>query len=192
MKIGIDISQTVFQNTGVSNYLLHLVSAMISDTSHEYVLFASSLRGDFADIITRLKRINESIVVKHYKIPPILLDVLWNRLHIMPIENLIGDVDIFLSSDWTEPPVKKAKKATIIYDLIVYKYPEETNNQIKFKLKNLLISPNIVASQKRKLLWVKRESDLIFCISQNTKEDIKQILQIAENRLHVLYPGFSI
>ena len=48
----------------------------------------------------------------------------------MPIENFIGPVDIFITSDWTEPPTKKAKKATILYDLIVYKYPDETHKKI--------------------------------------------------------------
>jgi hypothetical protein len=44
--------------------------------------------------------------------------------------------------------------------------------------------------QKRKLLWVKRESSIIFCISESTKEDAVEILKIEEEKLKVVYPGF--
>jgi len=94
----------------------------------------------------------------------------------MPIENLIGDVDVFITSDWTEPPTKRAKKMTILYDLIVYKYPQETADKI-------------VATQKRKLAWVKKESDMILCISEATKKDASEILGINEKQLEVIYPG---
>jgi len=104
------------------------------------------------------------------------LDLLWNKLHILPIEWLIGDVDIFITSDWTEPPTIRAKKATILYDLIVYKYPNETDRKI-------------IEVQKRKLKWVKKESDLVLCISESTKKDAEGILGIEENRLKTIYPG---
>ena len=103
---------------------------------------------------------------------------MWNKLHIFPIESLIGEIDLFITSDWTEPPAKKAKKATIIYDLIVYKYPEET-------------AERIVETQKRKLKWVKKESKIIFCISEATKKDAMEILEIEEKRLKVIYPGIK-
>jgi hypothetical protein len=73
------------------------------------------------------------------------LDVLWNRLHIFPIEWFVGEVDVFITSDWTEPPAKKARKATILYDLIVYKHPEET-------------AGSIVDTQRRKLKWAKKNA----------------------------------
>jgi hypothetical protein len=177
MKIGIDISQLAYQNTGVANYLKSLVKHLLAaDKENEYVLFFSSLRGtlppfDFAQ--------GKNVSVKIAKFPPSLLNILWNKLHIMPIENLIGDVDVFITSDWTEPPVKKAKKMTILYDLIVYKYPEET-------------AKSIIQTQKRKLAWVKKETDMILCISEATKKDASEILEISEERLRVLYPGVTL
>lgn len=177
MKIGIDVSQMAYPNTGVANYLGSLVQNLVEiDTKNEYVLFFSSLRGELSeDIANKLK--DSRVTVKKFKLPPSLLDVLWNRLHILPIERFVGDVDIFITSDWTEPPVKKAKKATILYDLIVYKHPEETDKKI-------------VKTQKRKLKWVQKESDIIFCISKATKKDAEQILNIPKEKLEVIYPGF--
>jgi len=176
MKIGIDISQLAYENTGVANYLKSLVSHLLeTDKENEYILFFSSLRKNF-QISNFNFHSNSNVSLKQFKFPPIVLDVLWNKLHILPIENLIGDVDVFITSDWTEPPAKKAKKVTILYDLIVYKYPQET-------------AEKIIATQKRKLRWVKKESDKILCISDATKEDAREILNIDPSRLGVIYPG---
>lgn len=174
MKIGIDISQISYEKTGVSNYLSSLIKNLINeDNKNEYILFYSSLRRNFPSNFS----FNKNVTIKKFKFPPSVLDLMWNKLHIMPIENFIGPVDIFITSDWTEPPTKKAKKATILYDLIVYKYPNETHKKI-------------VEVQKRKLKWVKKETDKIFCISKSTAQDAREILGIEDKRLTVAYPGF--
>lgn len=177
MKIGIDISQLAYPNTGVANYLSQLLTGMLeTDDKNEYILFFSSLRKRIKNYELSIKGINSKVKIKTFIIPPSLLDLLWNRLHICPIEWFVGDIDMFITSDWTEPPVIKAKKATILYDLIVFKYPEETANII-------------IDTQKRKLKWVKKESDLVLCISESTKRDAMAILKIPEGKLKVIYPG---
>ncbi len=189
MRIGIDISQITYQETGVSNYLTNLVRSLLKiDKENEYVLFFSSLRRNFQFSIFNFQS-NPNVSIRQFKLPPTLLDFIWNKLHIAPIEWFVGNVDLFITSDWTEPPTKKAKKATIIYDLIVYKYPEETHSKTEFNFFKFLISPNIVASQKRKLKWVKKESDVIFTISQSSKKDIEKILGIDSSKIKVIYPG---
>jgi hypothetical protein len=192
MKIGIDISQLTFENTGVSNYLSSLLEELLRiDSKNQYVFFFSSLRGKLD--ITKFKFLQKpNVKLKKFIIPPTVLDILWNKLHVLPIENLIGDVDIFITSDWTEPPTKKAKKVTILYDLMVYKYPEESHHQTKINPLKLIISPNIVEVQKRKLQWVKKETQRILCISQSTADDASKILGIDKNKLSVIYPGFSL
>ena len=176
MKIGIDISQIVYEGTGVANFLSNLISNLLKpDSKNEYVLFFSGLRKDIPGAVKALAN-NKNVKIKKFKFPPSLLNLLWNKLHIFPIEWLIGDVDIFITSDWTEPPTLKAKKVTILYDLIVHKFPNETDSKI-------------VEVQKRKLNWVKKESDMIFCISESTKKDAMEILGVENKRLKVIYPG---
>lgn len=175
MKIGIDISQLAYERTGVANYLQSLVQALLRmDTKNEYVLFFSSLRKALPSPISQLA--SGRVKIKQSKLPPTVLDLIWNRLHLFPIEWFVGTVDLFITSDWTEPPTLRAKKATILYDLIVYRHPEETAKQI-------------IDTQKRKLRWVKKESDMVFCISNATKKDAMKILGIEEKRLAVSYPG---
>ena len=176
MKIGIDVSQIANEGTGVANYTKNLVENLLKiDRKNEYVLFFSSLRRKLPSFFIN-ELTNSRVKIREFKFPPTLLDFSWNRLHVFPIEWFIGDVDIFITSDWTEPPTRKAKKATILYDLIVYKHPEETDKKI-------------VTTQRRKLAWVKKESDVIFCISQATKKDAMEILGIEEGKLRVVYPG---
>lgn len=177
MKIGIDISQMTYEGTGVGGYLKKLVENLLKiDRKNEYVFFFSSLRRNIKYQMSNIKNSNQNVKIKTFKFPPTLLDFFWNRLHVLPIEWFIGDVDIFITSDWTEPPVIKAKKATILYDLISFKHLNETDKKI-------------VETQKRKLEWVKKETDVILCISEATKKDAMEILGIEEKRLKVVYPG---
>lgn len=178
MRIGIDISQIVYK-TGVSNFVEQIVSQMITeDSTNDYVLFGSSLRQQkkLINFTSQFKN-KKNVEIKLFSFPPSLLDLFWNRLHIFPIELFIGKIDVFISSDWTQPP-SKSKKATILYDLVVYKYPDET-------------AKKIVEVQKRRLSWVQKECDKIFCISGSTKKDVLNILHIASPKIEILYPGIN-
>lgn len=192
MKIGIDISQIAFENTGVANYMKNLTLSMLrNDHKNTYVFFFSSLRQTLSKSYEKeVKRLGVGRVqIRTFRFPPSFLSTLWNTIHKLPIETFVGDVDVFISSDWYQPPSKKAKLATILYDLIVYKFPKETHAQTSFSFKNLQLKQNIVQVQKRRIKWVKKECDLVFCISQSTKEDAKEILGIDEKKLIVTYPG---
>ena len=175
MKIGIDISQTMYGNTGVGEYLLNLICSIVtSNTKNKYILFFSSFRRRVPKEVLRLE--SQTVTIKTFPFPSVFLHIIWNIFHIIPIEKFIGDIDVFITSDWTEPPAKRAKKATIIYDLVVYKFPKETDRKI-------------VSVQRKKLQWVKKESDVIFCISESTKKDVAEVLGVDKKRLTVLYPG---
>ena len=67
-----------------------------------------------------------------------------------------------------------------------------SHHQTKINPLKLIISPNIVEVQKRKLQWVKKETQRILCISEATKKDAEDILGIEKNKLSVVYPGFSL
>lgn len=177
MKIGIDISQLAYANTGVANYLHRLIENILeADGQNEYVLFFSSLRRGMKRSDFRVRNADAKFRIRRCFFPPKLLDLIWNRLHVLPLEWLAGDVDVFITSDWTEPPARRAKKTTILYDLIVCKYPEETDKLI-------------VETQLRKLEWVKKESDMVICISESTKKDAEEILGIDKKKLKVVLPG---
>ena len=193
MKIGIDISQIAFEHTGVARYVQRLVETLIEkDSSHKYILFGASLRryeilNNFA---AALEKKYSTVSSRIIRVPPILLDVLWNRLHIIPIEWIIGPVDIFWSSDWTQPPLQNAKGVTTIHDLVIMAFPEESNPVAHIDIREGQFRANIVGVQRRRLHWVDKECARIFCDSIATKKDIMKFLSISEQKLHVVYPGY--
>lgn len=156
MKIAIDISQVVYE-TGVSVYTRNLVISLLElDDKNEYILFGGSLRriGDLNSFISELKG---NFTNKIFPIPPLLADILWNRIHFLPIDQLIGNIDVVHTSDWTEPK-SKAFKVTTIHDLAPLKFPKQTH-------------PKIVSTHKRRLNLVKKESQKIIVPSVATMQD---------------------
>lgn len=177
MRIGIDISQIVYEGTGVGTYVRRMVESILRiDSNNEYILFGASFRQKhkFQSFFDTLPRGHARLVT--VSIPPILLDFFWNRLHIMPVEKLTGPLDIFWSSDWTQPPLQHAKGVTTIHDLVALKFPGETDERI-------------IMTHKRRLAWVTKECEAILCDSVSTKYDVMKILKIPEHKLLVVYPG---
>ena len=171
MKIAIDLSQIIY-GTGVSHYRENLVRNLLKiDSKNEYVLYAGSLRRK-QDILNFFPQ------TKVFPIPPRLAHFVWNKLHILPIEKLIGQVDVIHTSDWAEPP-SALPKITTIHDLVPLVLPKFTPKII-------------VETHKDRLKWVSKESRRIIAPSLATKEDLIK-LGINEDKITVIYeaPNFS-
>lgn len=178
MRIGIDISQIVY-GTGVSCYTRDLVGALLKvDEKNRYILFGGSLRQ--REILEEFikSKLSNKCQGKVFPIPPTIADLLWNRLHILPIERLINKVDVFHSSDWAQPPLKKAKGVTTIHDLSFLRWPES-------------VHPKVLEAQKKRLGWVKQEEIEIIAVSKSTKSEIVDLLKIPSEKIHVIYEGVS-
>jgi glycosyltransferase involved in cell wall biosynthesis len=173
MKIAIDISQAIY-GTGVSVYTKNLAGALIKNyPNDEFVLFGGSLRRS-KELLALAKKLKGT--PKIYPFPPTFMDFVWNSLHILPVEKLIGEkVDLVHTSDWTEPP-SRLPKVTTVHDLIPFKYPQTTTESIR-------------NTHKKRLAWVMRESDKIIAVSQSTKEDLISILKIPEEKIVVIPEG---
>lgn len=178
MKIGIDISQIAHEGTGVAQYVRSMVTEIARcDVQNEYVLFGASLRkrGVFYSFFDTLNK-QSYVRLVVLPIPPTLLVILWNWLHWFPIEWFIGPVDIFWSSDWTQPPLSKARGVTTIHDVSFFKFPESFTSMI-------------VQEQKRRLNWAQRECVQFLCDSYATQDDVMHYLHIPKTKLPVVYPG---
>lgn len=181
MRIGIDISQVVYEGTGVARYVREFVTVLAKlGRNHEFVLFGSSLRKHevLESFVAEITKNHTNFSAKLFRFPPSLLDIVWNRLHIFPIEWLIGSVDVFWSSDWMQPPLAKAFGITTIHDLAFKRYPETFHRQI-------------IEVQARRLACAKKECLLYLCDSLATKNDAHVFLGIPVEKLMVVYPGFS-
>ncbi len=180
MKIGIDVSMLVYQGSGVATYTYNFVKSLLQiDKVNEYKLFYSSLRRPknfyYLDSLQRL-----GTKIYSYYIPPRLLKLWWNKLHIFPIEWFIGEVDVFHSSDFLRPPLsKKTKGITTIHDLTWKKFPEFHTN-------------DIIEAHSRKLKRTIKFEDLIMTVSTHTKNDLLYYYpQINKEKILVNYQGLD-
>jgi len=179
VTIAIDISQIVY-GTGVSVYTKNLVESLLNvDPKNHYLLFGGSLRQKqlLINFSRKLqKKYPGRVKAKIVPYPPTLLDWLWNRVHLLPVETLVGKVDIFFASDWTQPPAEKAKLVTIVHDLIAWRYPQT-------------LPEKIINAHKNRMKWVKKEADLVFPNSQSTTHDLEEIVGLDKEKIKLIYPG---
>ena len=172
MHVAIDISQAIF-GTGVSRYTKELVNHLVDLKDIRLTLFGGSLRRrqEISNFAKRLPKTK----VKTFPFPPTLSNHLWNTLHILPIEKLIGPVDLIHTSDWAEPP-SKYPKVTTIHDLSFLKDPE-------------FMSASIRQVHKKRLYWAVKEDAKIIAVSLATKADLLDNFDIAPDRVEVIYEG---
>ena len=171
MKIAIDVSSVVY-GTGVSVYTKNLVENLLkTDKKNEYVLFGGSLRRgrEIKNFYNNLKA--TSFEGRVWPIPPTAADFIWNKVHRLSIEKLIGKVDVFHSSDWTQPP-SKAFKITTIHDLTPLLFPS-------------LSHPRIVSTHKSRLKWVVKEVDRVIVPSKTTAIDVAN-LGVKQHKIKVI------
>ncbi len=165
MRVGMDISQIAHRG-GVNTYTQNLTDELSKIDDLDIVYFYSSLRKPYHGNLKNVKK---------FRLPPTLFEMLFNRWRNVGIEKFLGPLDIFHSSDWTQPP-SKAKKVTTYHDVIPIKYPEWSH-------------PKIVEVHKRRLWLVEQEIDCVIAVSQSTKQDLLEVSKIPENKIKVIYEG---
>ncbi len=162
MKVGFDISQ-IAHIGGVTTYTENITS-QLSKTTIDMVYFYFSLRKPYNGKLSNVKK---------FFLPPTLSEFIFNRVRKIPIELFIGDIDIFHSSDWIQPPTK-AKKITTYHDVVPIKYPQWSH-------------PKIIEVHKRRLEIVEKEIDIVIAVSESTKRDLLELTKIPENKIKVIY-----
>ncbi|MBI5357125.1 glycosyltransferase family 4 protein [Candidatus Collierbacteria bacterium] len=165
MRIGIDVTASIYSGTGVASYYRSLVPELIKQGKDcDFVLLGYAMR-QYSDL---------KLANKKFFLPPRLMEILWNKLHVVPVENFTGDLDVFHAWDYLQPPVRKAKIVTTIHDLTTLKFP-------------LYHHVSTVEAQRDRLRWVRREADLILADSLATKQDIIELLGVPEKKIKVVY-----
>src|SRR3990167_7456988 len=178
MKIGIDISMLVYQGSGVATYTYNLFKNLLKyDKKNEYRLFYSSLRRpkDFY-YLDEFRKLGAKVY--DYPLPPRILKLFWNKLHVLPVEWLIGKVDVYHSSDYLRPPLLKGTRGiTTLHDLTWKLFPQYHTQ-------------DVIEAHENKIQKTIKYRDHIIVDSQNTKLDLyKCFPKIKKNLISVLYPG---
>ncbi len=166
--VGMDISQLAHRG-GVATYTKNLAEQLLKNKDLEMAFFYSSFRKSYHGILKNVKK---------YKLPPTFFEMLFNRWRNVGIEKFLGSLDIFHSSDWTQPP-SKAKKVTTYHDVVPLKYPQWSH-------------PKIVEVHKRRLKIVEKEIDEVIVVSNVTKKDLLEVSSIPEEKITVIYEAPTV
>jgi glycosyltransferase involved in cell wall biosynthesis len=173
LRIGIDYTAAVRQGAGIGRYTRELVRALAKlDQSNNYVLFAAAGGQRLTDRVwppnfqTRSAPLSDRI-----------LAILWHRLQLpLWVELATGSVDIFHSPDFVLPPVRRAKTLVTVHDLSFIRYPMCTDANLGVYLNKVV--PHSV-----------QRADLVLADSQNTKDDLAELLGTEAEKIEVVYPG---
>lgn len=182
MRIGIDISQIAYKGTGVARFTEGLVNSVLKyDKKNSWIFLFYSFRQNLDPELEK-KIINKGYKLIKWRLPPTLASFIFNNLHFFlpsTIYHLPSNLDWFITSDWSEIPLTKIKKVTIVHDLVFKRYPETVNQKI-------------LNTQELRLNHVKKESKIIFADSQVTKKDLINFYKIDPKKVVVNYPGVEI
>ncbi len=170
--IGIDAGPLLGRG-GISGYVGPLVRSLLAmdpDSQYRLVLRRSWLGHDEAGSLDRLGS------VTRLGVPDCVLAFWWDHLGwSLPIQReLWGNLDVFLATCPMAPVLPRGQVVSIIYDLIPLRLPELFGEHRRFK-----------STVER----VIRRSAAVIAISQQTKQDLVELLGVDQALVRVIYPG---
>ncbi len=172
LHVGVDIS-SISYNRGVSRYTANLVRALHKQ-KEKIALRLIGASGRQQDMLRAFIR-NElpNVPSKILPYPVKIMDIVWNWLHLLSPELFLGKLDVFHSWE-LQPPTDHAALVSTIHDLAMLRYPKTAD-------------PYVLAMHERSWKHLKKEAKAIIAVSESTKKDIIELLDIEPERIHVVY-----
>ena len=176
MRIAYDVSPLSHPRTGVGNFVLGALRALV-ELHADVVAFGplSPLRRHLVDEAL------EGLDVERWlpTLPPShAWRTVWSRLQWPPAESVLGRFDVLHFSDWMYPPQRNGVRATTIHDLVPLRFPEWTHGRT-------------VRMHGAKYRHAARKADVIVCNSTRTQRDVHALLGVEPERTHVAWPAPS-
>ncbi len=179
-RIGIDITTLMDEHySGVSEYTFHLVNEFLRrDRVNQYKLYYNSGR----DISARLPIWNEdNVTVVGTRYPNKIFNYVLQKFFQRPqVDRLLGGVEVYWSPHINFLSLSKTPyKFLTIHDLSFLRYPEFFNRRKNFW---------------HRLINVKKlvnKFDHLIAVSQNTKDDIVELLGVAPEKVSVIHSGID-
>lgn len=179
MHIGIDYTVGIYQGSGVGRYTRTLVRALAA-TEHdqEFTLLWARARGADGRELPRLDHFTgfpPNFRARRLPLNQRLLTAAWQRLRLpVPIEAFSGPLDVLHAPDFVAPPTRRARRIITVHDLTFLAVPEYAHPQLRAYLE---------AAVPRSV----RAADHIFADSTSTKDDLRRLLDVPEEKISVVY-----
>ena len=177
MKIGIDIRVLLDQRySGVANFSFHLIKNLIKlDKQSAYYFFYNSFKKLKAPFFS------DKVKVKTSRYPNKFFNYIAQKIFKRPqLDTLIGGSDIFYLPHFNFASFSSnTKKVITVHDLSFLHYPEFFSLRKNLWHRALNLKKNL------------KNFDTIVAVSEHTKRDLIELLQIPAEKIKVVYPGVS-
>lgn len=173
MRIGLEVTAAVRQGAGIGRYVRELLRALAQlDTANQYRLFYATPN----PVPYPLPSLPSNFSARHLPFHDIWLARLWHRAQLpLPVETIIGPLDLYHAPDFVLPPVR-ARSLLTIHDLSFVRDPDSAAPGLRDYL-------NTVVPRS-----VQRATHII-AVSQATKADLIDFYHTPESKITVLYEG---
>lgn len=180
MKIGIDCRVLMDkQYSGVAAYTNNLLLTLLDiDKKNQYKLFYNSfLKSD--QRLHAFERDNVEIIKSNHS-NKVFNYGLQKTLAYPKIDKLMKGLDIYFAPHFNFISLsKEAKFVLTIHDVSFLRYPEFFSFRQNFWHRSLAI---------KKLL---KRADVVVAVSENTKQDLIELLNVPEEKIKVIYSGLN-
>jgi glycosyltransferase involved in cell wall biosynthesis len=170
LRIAIDYNTGVYPGAGVARYTRSLVDALTRrDRTNQYALFYGARGLDQStEEYTRFQALLERRNVEAFPLnwSPRQLTILWQRMRLpMPIDGMIGPLDVIHAPDFVAPPRRQGRVIITIHDLsflIVPQYAE----------------PSLAAYLQGAVPRAIRKANIVIAVSETTRQDLITRLRV--------------
>jgi glycosyltransferase involved in cell wall biosynthesis len=174
MKIGFDAKRLFLNNTGLGNYSRDLVRGILEQAKeNDYFLYTT---GGEIDLKTKFLKDHPNAEIVYpsglYK----KMKSYWRSVK-LERELIKNGVEVYHGLSHEIPrknKLSKIKYVVTIHDLIFLRFPENYN-RIDRKI------------YKKKVEYACKTADKIIAISEQTKRDLMEVLNVPENKIEVIY-----
>lgn len=176
MRIGFDAKRAFYNQSGLGNYSRSTIEHLIKIfPSNEYFLFTPSVKHHIYENIPQ-----QAKIITPSAMSAGILKSFWRTFRMSKaIKKQKADIFHGLSNELPHNAHKtKAKTVVTIHDLIFMRYPE-------------LYAPTDRAIYHKKFKYAADIADSVIAISEQTKTDIINFLDIDESKIDVVYQGCS-
>ncbi len=180
MRIGIDYTAAAHQRAGIGRYARGLVGALAElDADVQFVLLVAGRGAPHAPGESQQldATVGDNFHIRDLPLSERMWTIIWHRLRLpLPVDLFTGPVDVFHSPDYVLPHVRRGKAVVTIHDLSFLRYPEGAEPKLRRYLAKAV--PRAV-----------RRAELVLADSENTRNDIIELLGTSPEKVEVLYPG---
>jgi glycosyltransferase involved in cell wall biosynthesis len=177
MRIVVDVSPLSHPRTGVGNYIRGSLAgiAEASQARHELVAFAPASRRGRREIEGAL----DGVPVER-RVPAVpaahAVRTAWSRIGTLPVERVVGPLDVFHFGDWMYPPQRSGLRSTMVHDLVPLHFRQWVHRTTE-------------RMHGAKYRHAARSCDVVIVNSEFTARDVAETLGVPRERIHVAYPG---